>query len=151
MRRVIAGLQVAGLALVLAGCGGGGQADEAGGSAEDEIGPKVYAQSVQAFSPYVEKWTTDGTSVTFEKINCLGDTEETQGTWEDATITWAGQNPMLGAGTGLTTQMDPLTDESLHRVGAMGSAVSDVDGQMDAHVERCQEAGEAVGENLLGW
>lgn len=118
------------------------------GSASGE--GKVYAQSIQAFSPFLEKWTVDGKSVVFEKLNCLGESEKTTGTWEGNKITWDGSNPMVGAGTGLTTQMEPLTDNSLHRVGASGSAVPDFDGQLDAHIEKCTEAGETLGGILLG-
>ncbi|WP_156913987.1 hypothetical protein [Brevibacterium album] len=143
-------MPIAALALALTGCGGGGQAESDGGSTAEEVGPQEYALSVAAFSPFVEKWTVDGESVTFEKVNCLGQAEETAGTWEDDIITWEGENPMLGAGMGLTTLMEPLTDEELWPVGAREVAVPNVDGQMEAHVDKCREAGETVGEILLG-
>ncbi|OYO00727.1 hypothetical protein CGZ95_08885 [Enemella evansiae] len=158
MKRITAALPVVALALVLTGCGSGGQATEtestenaAATETATPAGPPLYALSVQAWSPYLEKWTIDGQDVTYEKVNCLGQSEETTGTWgEKDRIEWNGPNPLPGAGPTSTTSMTPLTDDSLSVLGAREAAVPDVDGQTREHVKKCKDAGETVGKVLLG-
>lgn len=166
MRRAIA-LPAAALALAaLAGCGSSSQATGDGSTSEETESPSViaaaaehltgepgdeYAVSIQTWSPYMQLWRVDGTSVTYTQINCLGDEGEvTAGTWTDDTITWEGRSPIQGAGMGNTSLMEPLTEDTLHRVGARESAVTDIEGELTAHVEKCKEAGETVGGILLG-
>lgn len=110
-----------------------------------------YALSVQSWVPHMQLWRVDDTSVTYTETNCLGDAGEvTAGVWEDDTVTWEGRSPIHGAGMGNTSSMDPLTETTLHRVGARESATSDIEGQLTAHVEKCKETGETVGGILLG-
>lgn len=167
MSKHVAILPTAALALaLLAGCGSGSQATGDDSLPEETESASVtaaaaehltaesgdeYARSVQTWSPYMELWRVDGTSVTYTEINCLGDAGEvTPGTWTDDTITWEGRSPIHGAGMGNTSSMEPLTEDTLHRVGARESATSDIEGQLTAHIEKCKEVGETVGGILLG-
>src|SRR5699024_5639412 len=108
-----------------------------------------YALSVETWSPYLELWRLDGAAVTYTEINCLGQHDATGGTIEGEDITWDGSSPIHGAGTGSTTYLSELTDTTLHRSGARESATTDVEGQLTAHVERCEAAGETLGGILL--
>lgn len=156
MRRAIA-LSAAALAVaLLTGCGSGGEETSTAAeqpseqTQQSESGPKKYALSVQTWSPYMEVWTVDGSAVTYEKVNCIGDVESTTGTWTEGAITWDGENPRVGAGPNSTTSMAPLTDDVLRPLAAREDAVSDLEGQRAAHIEKCKEAGETVGKIVLG-
>lgn len=161
MRRTIATTTAAFAVALLAGCGSSDQdAPEDGAESVSVMAaaaehltsePGVeYAVSIQAWAPYLQLWRVDGDAVSYSEISCLGtDGDVTTGTWEGSRITWDGRSPIQGAGMGSTTSVE-LTEDTLHRVGARESAVSDIEGELTAHVEKCEAAGKTVGGILLG-
>lgn len=125
---------------------------EDGVVAQDPIpddGLPRYAASVQAWSPYLEVWTVDGSSITHTKTDCTGSDEETTGTLDGSRITWDGDNPMTGSGKNATTSVE-MTEETFGQVGSRDTATTDLEGQREAHVEKCVEAGETVGKIVFG-
>ena len=73
MKRITAALPVAIAAVTLiTGCSAAGGTGDKDSTTADEPRATTYAVSVQAWSPYLEVWTVDGTEVTHDKINCLG-------------------------------------------------------------------------------
>lgn len=150
MKRITAALPVAiAAATLITGCSAAGGAGDKDSTTTDEPRATTYAVSVQAWSPYLEVWTVDGTEVTHDKINCLGQKDSVAGTLADGSITWEGDNPMPGAGPTSPTSIE-MTDDSLHVVGERETAVIDLEGQKEQHIDKCKDAGETVGKIVLG-
>ena len=150
MKRITAALPVAiAAATLITGCSAAGGAGEVDSTTADEPTATTYAVSVQAWSPYLEVWTVDGAEVTHALVNCLGQKDSVAGTLTDGSITWKGDNPMPGAGPTSPTSIE-MTEGSLHAVGERETAVTDLEGQKKEHFVKCKNAGESVGQIVLG-
>lgn len=103
--------------------------------------------------PWVVQWHIDGDQVTYREINCLGTAVRTAtGTLEDGedgqVVRWIdngdgeADDPWVGNAATETTRVK-VSDAEL-KASLQEVATSDVDGQTEAFVGHCKDAGEDV-------
>lgn len=109
-----------------------------------------YARAVQAFSPYIQLWTVEGDSITFEDRNCVKTKSEGTGTLGPdegglRQVRWDGEESPLDPNALLTVDLE-IDDEHLTESGMpmQDWSLPDVEGQEKKFVEMCLEAGETV-------
>ena len=109
-----------------------------------------YARAVQAFSPYIQLWTIDGDSITYEDRNCVKTKSEGTGTLGPdegglRQVRWDGEESPLDPMALMTVDLE-IDDEHLTESGMPKQewSLADVEGQEKKFVDMCLETGKTV-------
>lgn len=121
----------------------------------------AYLHAEQAFSPLLERWVVDGSTMRYTRWNCTGEVQVdvsgaiTVSTNNDGQeiheVTWDGENPELYTGNAATTDLI-ITDEVL--IGPYQTddrrAIANTDAELQTYITMCGKAGKDLADFVLG-